>query len=103
MSDIAEFITSDKKNLKFSKHNGRSYFKVEGFSLNKLQNFKNYIDKYPLLTKKYNDYKDWCIVYDLILKGEHLTLEGKEKIKKIKSKMNSKRIDIDWSHLNNIK
>jgi hypothetical protein len=103
MSNIAQFLTSNKENFNFSKHNGQLYFIVEGFSLDKLQIIKNYLNKYPLLSKKNNDYIDWCMVYDIISKKEHLTEKGKNRIKFIKSRMNDNRIDIDWSHLNYIK
>jgi hypothetical protein len=37
------------------------------------------------------DFKDWSLVATFIHNGEHKTLEGLEKIRKIKSRMNTKR------------
>lgn len=49
-------------------------------------------NKYPLLGNKKEDYLDFCIVAELIKSKDHLTKQGIEKIKRIKSNMNSKRI-----------
>jgi len=49
-------------------------------------------NKYPLLGTKKEDYLDFCKVAELIKSKDHLTKQGIEKIKKIKSNMNSKTI-----------
>jgi hypothetical protein len=49
-------------------------------------------NKYPLLGTKKEDYLDFCKVAELIKSKDHLTKEGIENIKRIKSNMNSKRI-----------
>lgn len=36
-------------------------------------------------------YKDFCLIIDIMNKGNHLTLKGLEEIKLIKSKMNRAR------------
>lgn len=48
--------------------------------------------KYPLLGTKKEDYLDFCKVAELIKSKDHLTKQGIENIKRIKSNMNSKRI-----------
>ena len=48
--------------------------------------------KYPLLGTKKEDYLDFCKVAELMKSKDHLTKQGIEIIKRIKSKMNSKRI-----------
>lgn len=48
--------------------------------------------KYPLLGTKKEDYIDFCKVAELIKSKDHLTKQGIENIKRIKSNMNSKRI-----------
>jgi hypothetical protein len=65
------------------------------FSVNR---FKDIYYKIIPLFKKYEvhgikslDFKDFCQAAELILNKSHLTLEGLEKIKILKSKMNSKR------------
>jgi len=46
---------------------------------------------YPLQGVKSLDFKDFCLVAVMIKNKEHLTLNGLEEIKKIKSRMNSAR------------
>ncbi len=50
-------------------------------AIGKLESLVNYFDKYPLIGDKLNDYKKWRIVYDMIIAKEHLTPEGRLKIK----------------------
>jgi hypothetical protein len=49
------------------------------------------LNLYPLLGVKRLDFKDFRLVVELIEKKEHLTLEGFNKIKQIKSGMNTAR------------
>ena len=51
-----------------------------------------YFNIYSMLGIKYNDYLDWNKVYQMFVNKEHLSLEGKQKIKLIKSNMNSRII-----------
>jgi hypothetical protein len=51
-------------------------------------------NKYPILGVKSLDFKDFCKAAELINKKAHLTLEGLDKISKIKSNMNTGRIFI---------
>jgi LAGLIDADG endonuclease len=53
-----------------------------------LQIIIDYFYKFPLKTNKLNDYKLFKLAYILILKKEHLTLEGIKKLVSIKSSMN---------------
>lgn len=62
---------------------------VSTFSdLNKIISLFN---KYPLLGTKKEDYLDFCKVAELIKSKDHLTKQGIENIKRIKSNMNSKK------------
>jgi hypothetical protein len=49
------------------------------------------IEKYPLQGVKAKDFADFCKVADLIRKKAHLTSEGLEQIRVIKSGMNKGR------------
>lgn len=53
---------------------------------------KPFFDKYPVIGVKRFDYLDWCRVLKLMEEGSHLTNEGKDLIKEIKSKMNTGRV-----------
>lgn len=90
-------ITSD---LRVSKHNkDKTYWIIEVTSLNKLNLIIQYLNNYPLLTAKRNDYEDWLKVYHLISNNKHLSEDDKLLIKQIKSKMNKKRKVFNWDHL----
>jgi LAGLIDADG endonuclease len=78
--------------LRTSKHNiDKIYWIIEVTSLNKLYYLIQYLNNYPLLTAKRNDFEDWLKVYYLMLEKKHLTEDGKLLIKQIKSNMNKKR------------
>jgi LAGLIDADG endonuclease len=51
----------------------------------------DFVDKYPMLTRKHLDYLDWKKIVFLKLNGAHKTEEGLVLMKKIISNMNSKR------------
>ena len=63
----------------------------------------NYFDKYPMFSSKYLNYKDWGIVYDiLIIRKEYIgekKLDTYKKIEQIKNNMNNKRVVYTWNHL----
>lgn len=61
-------------------------------SIEKLKIIIEYFNNYSLLGINYNDYLDWKEVYQMFIDKEHLTVKGKEKIKLIKSNMNSRRV-----------
>ena len=86
--------------LRESKHNeDKFYWIVEVTSLNRLNILIQYLNKYPLLTAKRNDFEDWYKVYQLIADKKHLSEDGKLLIKSIKSNMNKKRKVFNWNHL----
>ena len=90
-------ITAD---LRVSKHNiDKTYWIIEVTSLNKLNFLIQYLDIYPLLTAKRNDYMDWVKVYQLIEEKKHLSEDGKLLIKEIKSNINKNRKVFNWDHL----
>ena len=60
-------------------------------SLEKVGFVVNYFNQYSLLGTKCKDFKDWEIVYNMMISKKHLTDEGRLKIKLIQSNMNSKR------------
>lgn len=62
----------------------------------KLSDLKNviipFLEMYPLQGLKYLDYQDFKQVINLMDSGSHLTFEGLERIRNIKSNMNRSRI-----------
>nr|AVD96796.1 double-motif LAGLIDADG homing endonuclease [Ophiostoma novo-ulmi subsp. novo-ulmi] len=50
-----------------------------------------FLTKYPIIGVKFNDYIDWCKIHELMVNKIHLTVEGIDSIKLIKSGMNTGR------------
>jgi hypothetical protein len=96
MEEIAAFLSVP---VRVSKHQGRSYWIIEVFSIPKLERLVDYFTKYPLCTAKVNDYKDWLKALHIVRQGRHLNDSGKSEIVCLKSNMNRKRAVFDWSHL----
>lgn len=46
-----------------------------------------FLKKYPIVGTKSKDFEDWCHIAELMKNKQHLTKEGFEEIKKIKSGM----------------
>jgi len=65
-------------------------FEVKKFS-DIIQKIIPLFSKYPIEGVKHQDFLDFCFVAELIKKKAHLTNEGIEEIRKIKSRMNINR------------
>jgi LAGLIDADG endonuclease len=48
----------------------------------------DYFKNYPLKTIKRDDFQAWCKILDIITEKKHKTIEGFERIKKLKIEMN---------------
>lgn len=59
--------------------------------LDKLKPIVDYFNKYPLLGLKAKDFKDWEVVYHMLVSKEHLTEAGRLKIRTIQSNMNKNK------------
>jgi hypothetical protein len=89
-------------NLNRSRHNGRYYWNIEVASISKLQKLVDYLERFPLLSAKFNDFQDWKKAFQLVKEGchaAHLSELGASEIFFLKSNMNRKRSVFDWSHL----
>lgn len=68
---------------------------IVDFKINKFTFIRNeiipFFQKYPIQGVKRLDYLDWCKVAELMQNKVHLTKEGIDEIKKIKSRMNTGR------------
>ena len=64
---------------------------VQTNTLNSNIRLGNYLEKYELLSKKYEDYEKWREVLKMIKMKEHLTDKGKERVKEIKVQMSKDR------------
>ena len=85
MEKLASFLNCDVKFYNSNKTQ-TEVLSLTVAAIGKLKLLVNYFDKYPLIGDKAKDYKNWRIVYDLIISKEHLTVEGKLKIKNLLNK-----------------
>lgn len=88
MEELAKFL-----DCKLSIYNNKTgkVLSLNVTSIEKIGFVINYFNRYSLLGIKYKDFKYWKIIYNMMISKEHLTDEGRLKIKLIQSNMNSKR------------
>jgi hypothetical protein len=87
-----------------SKH-GEHLINYSVRSIKDIQLVINHFDKFPLKTKKLNDYNFFKLAADIIKNKEHLTKEGIDKLLAIKSFMNkglSSDLKLSFPYINNI-
>jgi LAGLIDADG endonuclease len=69
-------------------HKSRS---VNRFILRDTKKIIEFVNKYPMLTRKHLDYLDWKTIVELKNNGEYKSPEGLAKIQEIKGRMNTNR------------
>ena len=97
MQDLASFLNVKVANRTIEKK--YSQYSVTTNSVVNNQIIIDYLDKFPLFSSKFLNYQDFKTIVNLIIKKEHKTDAGKEKIQLIKSGMNNKRTYFNWDHL----
>lgn len=60
-----------------------------------------YLNKYPLLSSKYLDFKNWEKALNLYVQKLHRDPIYLEEIRNLKLNMNTKRTEFNWDHINN--
>lgn len=58
----------------------------------------DYLNIFPMLSSKYLDYKSWESANNIYVNKLHKDLAEYQKIRVLKTKMNSNRTFFDWSH-----
>lgn len=101
LRDIANFLHCTLLTRK-QKSTGNEYYNLTASSRISLNIIINYLDKYPLYSSKYLDYKDWKEIVLLIFENKHYTEEGLNKTYSVKKSMNRQRTYFSWNHLNNL-
>ena len=81
MEKLALFMSCTVKS--YINNTGSEILSLSVSSIDNLKLFISYFNKYPLLGVKYNDYKKWEVVYNMIISKEHLTDEGRFKIRSL--------------------
>lgn len=99
MSTIASYLCV-KLNVQTQKKSGRNYYLVSMASAKSKKILRAYLDRFPLLTSKYLNYKDWCAVVDLMIKQLHYAQQSHTIIEAKKNGMNDSRTVFNWDHLN---
>lgn len=111
MSKIAGFlgVSVNSRNRVLNSNNKEFYsFTVVAHNKNSLLKITNYFNKFPLLSSKYLDYKDFQELLILSLQtinqnNSPLFAEYLNEVMKIRKDFNSTRTTYHWSHLKNCK
>jgi LAGLIDADG endonuclease len=99
LSLIADLLCVNLNTIK-EKASGRDYYLVKATSAKSKKKLRVYLDHYPLLTSKFLDYTNWCLVDDLMLQKQHY-IQVTEIIK-LKNSMNNSRTEFNWAHLDDL-
>ena len=77
----------------------KNLYRITANSLASNQILISYINKYPLFSSKFLNFKDFEYIYNLYLNKEHLTIANKELIVSISKNKNNQRSTFIWDHL----
>jgi len=81
MENLALFLSCNLTS--YINNTNSEILSVSVSSLDSVKLLVNYFNKYPLIGDKLNDFKKWEIVHNMFIKKEHLTEEGRLKIKSL--------------------
>jgi len=101
LTDIANFLNC-KLLIRKQKSTGNEYYTLTASSKMSLEIIVNYLEKYPLFSSKYLDYKNWKEIVILIFENKHYTKEGINKTESARNSMNRQRTYFTWDHLNKL-
>lgn len=85
MSELASFLSCNLNSYTTAKNSETLSLSVS--SINNIKFLVDYFNKYPLIGTKLNDFKKWEMVYNMIILKEHLSVEGRLKIKTLINKL----------------
>lgn len=101
LTNISNFLNCSLLTRK-QKSTGNEYYNLTASSKLSLNLTINYLEKYPLFSSKYLDYKDWKKIVLLILDDKHYTEQGINETEYVRNNMNRKRTYFNWDHLNSL-
>lgn len=101
LTDIANFLNCNLL-TRNQKATGNQYYTLTASSRISLEIIINYLEKYPLYSSKYLDYKDWQTIVLLVLNNQHYTEEGTNKTEYVRNNMNKQRTYFNWDHLDKL-
>lgn len=85
MENLALFLSCNLQS--YTNNKNTEILTVNVSSLDSVKFLISYFNKYPLIGDKLNDFKKWEIVYNMFIKKEHLTDEGRLKIRSLIGKL----------------
>lgn len=85
MEKLALFLSCNLKS--YTNNMDSEILSVGVSSINSITFLVDYFNEYPLLGDKLKDYKKWEVVYGMILSKEHITDEGRLKIRSLIGKI----------------
>lgn len=98
LSLIANYLGVNVYNRARILNNSKTYQYIIVAGSKKSQKFlRSYLEKFPLYSSKYNDYKDWCEIIEKNNSSKE-KLERTKLARKIKSGKNSKRTVHSFKH-----
>jgi LAGLIDADG endonuclease len=101
LTNITNFLDC-KLLTREQKSTSNQYYTLTASSKISLNIIINYLEKYPLFSSKYMDYKDWKEIVLLIFENKHYTEEGLNKTEFVRNSMNRQRTHFTWDHLNKL-
>ncbi len=99
LEDIAEYLSTSVKRIREVKP--KPEYSVRTVNLKGNIQLKFYLNKYPLFSSKYLDYKDWLKVLLFFEKGRVKHNIIFDEVYDIKSGINDSRQMFNWDHLQN--
>lgn len=85
MENLALFLSCNLQS--YTNNKNTEILTVNVSSLASVKFLVNYFNQYPLIGDKLNDFKKWEMVYNMFIKKEHLTDEGRLKIRSLTGKL----------------
>lgn len=97
LSLIADLLNTSVKKIRITKP--KPEYRVRTVSLKGNLTLIEYLNRFPLFSSKFLNYNDWIKVLNYFKNKEHTKAESIKEIIIIKSKMNDKRTEFNWDHL----
>jgi len=85
MENLALFLSCNLKS--YTNNTGSEILSLSVSFIDCVKFLINYFNSYPLLGDKIKDFKKWELVYNIMISKEHLTNEGRLKIKSLIGKV----------------
>jgi hypothetical protein len=104
LKKIAEYLEVNISSYQRKKAPYSTELTVKTQSIKNNDILVNYLTKFPLWSSKFLNYSDWLIALDLFKKVYNTKNKSEDvfnEIREIKERMNDKRVNFNWDHLQN--